>query len=167
MINSLFLLASTSTNTKITDFTTRTTIIGTSETKNPTLISEIEITTSSNPTEIPITVGSATSNNVQVQTQTTQITFSNNITLPEQSTKTQPNAQSTTSLAYSTETQEKQTSEPDTSNNSTLTILLAVLVPTAVFTLSIGVYLLYKFKYFKKFTSVKPEIPKTESIPLN
>jgi hypothetical protein len=132
------------------------------------LISEIEITTSSHQTEIPITFSSATSNNVQVQTQTTQITLSNNITLlPEQSTKTQPNAQSTTSLAYSTETKEMQTLEPDTSNDSTLTILLAVLVPTAVFTLSVGVYLLYKFKYFKMFTSVKPEIPKTESIPLN
>ena len=132
------------------------------------MISEIEITTSSHQTEIPITFSSATSNNVQVQTQTTQITLSNNITLlPEQSTKTQPNAQSTTSLAYSTETKEMQTLEPDTSNDSTLTILLAVLVPTAVFTLSVGVYLLYKFKYFKMFTSVKPEIPKTESIPLN
>ena len=132
------------------------------------MISEIEITTSSHQTEIPITFSSATSNNVQVQTQTTQITLSNNITLlPEQSTKTQPNAQSTTSLAYSTETKEMQTLEPDTSNDSTLTILLAVLVPTAVFTLSVGVYLLYKLKYFKMFTSVKPEIPKTESIPLN
>ena len=132
------------------------------------MISEIEITTSSHQTEIPITFSSATSNNVQVQTQTTQITLSNNITLlPEQSTKTQPNAQSSTSLAYSTETQEMQTLEPDTSNGSTLTILLAVLVPTAVFTLSVGVYLLYKLKYFKMFTSVKPEIPKTESIPLN
>ena len=131
------------------------------------MISEIEITTSSHQTEIPITVSSATSNNVQVQTQTTQITLSNNITLlPEQSTKTQPNAQSSTSLAYSTETQEMQTLEPDTSNGSTLTILLAVLVPTAVFTLSAGVYLLYKFNYLKIFSSVKPTIP-TETIPLN
>jgi hypothetical protein len=119
-----------------------------SETKNPT--SEIE-KTSIFQTEIPLT------EKTTLRPQTTETTISTNITLlSEQSTKT-----------YSTETQGMQTSEPDTPTDPTLIILLSVLIPTSVFSLSIGIYLLYKFKFLKKFTSVKPDMPKTESIPLN
>jgi hypothetical protein len=119
-----------------------------SETKNPT--SEIE-KTSIFQTEIPLT------EKITLRPQTTETTISTNITLlSEQSTKT-----------YSTETQGMQTSEPDTPTDPTLIILLSVLIPTSVFSLSIGIYLLYKFKFLKKFTSVKPDMPKTESIPLN
>ena len=125
-----------------------------SETKNPT--SEIE-KTSTYQTEIPLT------EKTTIRPQTTETTISTYLTLlSEQSTKTQP-----ATLTYSTETQAMQTSEPDTSTDSTLIILLSVLISTSLFSLSIGIYILYKFKFLKKFTSVKPDMPKTESIPLN